>query len=527
MDVFKNIEEFHKKDFNKTAIAHNRIFPYNFIDHNLVSDSSLNKYYKYYIKKQASIIHDKRAFDIIEQLNNEKALEQLRTQRENEKETIYKNIFDKKTEEIEEFCNINVNNYKEKLDDKKNNEDQGFNIMYLLMKLLKCRQKKIVKKKKIPKIKSINEEKKDFYLNKYKELLNEEDKTNKKNNIIYKDYMDNNIKHCLKNNNINSLHNPKVKKDSFLNDYCSLSEKKAYNKLTTNNYFNKRKSYEEEKSNKLKVIKYSLLNSSNRNDKQNLKTKLNENMKIKLFKKFQNYSLNLPKSHRNHINFDNNENSKIKKININKLLLKEKIKNFEKNYITNSLNSKTFSMNKTSFGKFDLEINKKRNQKKLLGFNIKEKEITNLPQNLSKQINTNDEKNLKNEKENKKLNNMEKVTFKESIGNIIDNNKKINILKIINKKKKKIKDKIEYNINNIIYENKSKYKLSVINKYIFGKTINELDIIDNLKENIVYELKRQLLRKHSKDLLKINKNNLIKTLNNKFQSKKNFRSSSK
>ena len=554
MDIFKNLEEFQKKDFNKTAIVeisnYSHIFPYNFIDNNFVTDSSLNKYFRYYMKKQSSIIHDKRAFEMLEQLNNEKALEQLRTQREKEKANIFQNIFNKKDKKLEEYeyNNINLKNYIEKLEDKKNSEDQGYNIMYLLMKLLKFRRKKVIKKKKFEKTKSLLEEKRNKYKNKYNELLNnlqEKEniekseiniKDNKHNNISQTSF-ENEIKKNLTSININKINynkffDPKEIKNSTTSNILSLSEKRIDNNLNINYNLNKRKSFQIEKSNKLKQIKYSLLNSGkkNKNKSINNKQEIDDNKpKIKLNKLLivkpnKNYSLSVPKSHKNYFNFQKDENEK------NKNLLKEKINKLKQIKKLNSLNldNKTMNkMNKTSFGKFDLQLNKKKNQKLLLALNVKEKEINNRAQELSNLIRTSYKKKEKQnyEKDNNKIINIEKIksnfSFKEnkSEKEEKENNKNKKDNKKIKEKNKK-NNTIEYNIKNIMYENKSKYKLAVTNKYIYGNSNSETDIIDNLKNDLAYELKRQLIKKHSNDLIKINQSEVINKLNNKFRIKR-------
>ena len=554
MDIFKNLEEFQKKDFNKTAIVeisnYSHIFPYNFIDNNFVTDSSLNKYFRYYMKKQSSIIHDKRAFEMLEQLNNEKALEQLRTQREKEKANIFQNIFNKKDKKLEEYeyNNINLKNYIEKLEDKKNSEDQGYNIMYLLMKLLKFRRKKVIKKKKFEKTKSLLEEKRNKYKNKYNELLNnlqEKEniekseiniKDNKHNNISQTSF-ENEIKKNLTSININKINynkffDPKEIKNSTTSNILSLSEKRIDNNLNINYNLNKRKSFQIEKSNKLKQIKYSLLNSGKKNKNKSInnyqeiddnkpKIKLN---KLLIVKPNKNYSLSVPKSHKNYFNFQKDENEK------NKNLLKEKINKLKQIKKLNSLNldNKTMNkMNKTSFGKFDLQLNKKKNQKLLLALNVKEKEINNRAQELSNLIRTSYKKKEKQnyEKDNNKIINIEKIksnfSFKEnkSEKEEKENNKNKKDNKKIKEKNKK-NNTIEYNIKNIMYENKSKYKLAVTNKYIYGNSNSETDIIDNLKNDLAYELKRQLIKKHSNDLIKINQSEVINKLNNKFRIKR-------
>ena len=203
MDILKNLEEFEKIEFNKTAVFqfnnYNYIFPYNNINDNLVSDSSLNKYYKHYIKKQTSLINDKKAFKILQYLNNKEFLEKLRSKKEKEKSKIYQKILNKKDKqkEIEEYNNVNLKNFEEKLGKNKNNEEQGFDVMYLIMKLLKNRPKKFIKKRIIPRAISLLEEKKKYYLKKYNELLNSQEEEKFRKNVKNLNFIKNNEFHHI------------------------------------------------------------------------------------------------------------------------------------------------------------------------------------------------------------------------------------------------------------------------------------------------------------------------------------------
>ena len=283
MDVFKNLDEYLKKDFNKSTIVqinnNKYIYPYNFINNNIISDSSLNKYYKYCIKNQTFLVHDNKVFDMIEQLDNQKAFEQLRLEREKEKKKIYQNLFNKdnkKDEQFEEYNNINLNNFLDKLRDKKNTEDQGYNIIYSIMKLLKNR-KKVHKKKIFTKMNSLLEQKKNFYINKYNELFNNPDndileknsrKLNKVKRIKFNEMKMSKSENPIKENeNENENENNflfyktgEIKKNNNLdenikdeyskNNILCFSEKKTNNnKLNISNYINRKDSFPIEKKN--------------------------------------------------------------------------------------------------------------------------------------------------------------------------------------------------------------------------------------------------------------------------------------
>ena len=554
MDVFKNLDEYLKKDFNKSTIVqinnNKYIYPYNFINNNIISDSSLNKYYKYCIKNQTFLVHDNKVFDMIEQLDNQKAFEQLRLEREKEKKKIYQNLFNKdnkKDEQFEEYNNINLNNFLDKLRDKKNTEDQGYNIIYSIMKLLKNR-KKVHKKKIFTKMNSLLEQKKNFYINKYNELFNSPDndiieknsrKLNKVKKIKFNEMKMSKSENPIKENenenenennflfyktgeikkDNNFAENIKDAKDEYSkNNILCFSEKKSNNnKLNISNYIKRKDSLPIEKKND--IIRNLFSEKKTINDKiiynqqdlfkykLNKINKINKINKLNKIKSFPNFSNSLSKNLK-----DENALEKIKNERNNNQFSWEKINKYENIKQINSLILDNKSFNKNSFG--NIHHNKIINKKLLLDFNIKEKEIKNKAQELLNLINNNYKKKEKINYENK---NNKKLKYNYSQIDLKKEIEKYKRKKHKNKHKdnNRNKSKIEYNINHIIYENKGKYKLGVTNKYIFPN--NEPDSFDNLKNYLVYEVKKQLIKKNTNDLVKINKNEIIKKLNKKFR----------
>ena len=213
---------------------------------------------------------------------------------------------------------------------------------------------------------------------------------------------------------------------------------------------------------------------------------MNKINKLNKIKSFPNISTSLSKNLK-----DENALEKIKNERNNNQFSWEKINKYENIKQINSLILHNKSFNKTSLG--NIPHNKIINKKLLLDFNIKEKEIKNKAQELLNLINNNYKKKEKINYENK---NNKKLKYNYSQIDLKNKNK--------HKDNNRNKSKIEYNINHIIYENKGKYKLGVTNKYIFPN--NEPDSFDNLKNYLVYEVKKQLIKKNTNDLVKINKN---------------------
>ena len=534
MDVLKNLDDFIKKDFNKTTTMqisnYKFIFPYNYIDNTYISDSSLNKYYKYYVKNQSSIIYDKKTFDMIEKLNNQKALEELRTEREKEKSKIYQNLLNNKVKKIvdfEEYTRINLKNYKKKLKDKKNSEEQGFNIIYALMKHLKHRNKKIYKKKKFNIIeeKSLLEKKRKIYNKlfniqedesddlKYKNLRN--NKKSRSDNALFDINISKiNFNSDRKDGIVNNSNNLAELKNNDLIEKYSFSEKKIYKISNDIKYSNRRKNFQIEKQTLERFNK-----NYNKNSKENLRLvnsdkliQVHNNNSQELFKLRLNKNLNIESNKNNSINSPKNKNDggiflEIEEPKKNNKDLNEKNNQFNNFKKISPIILKNNLLNKTRF---------KTNKKKLLEKDIKE--ISNKVNELSNLI-----INKKKEKFKYNIKNYEakKIDSSSHSLNNYHKNKSEN-----EKHKKKIKlnniNKIEYNINNIKYINKSEYKLPETNKYIFSNSKSKSDIIDNLKKSLVHEIKNQLIKKHSNDLLKIKSKEIIKKLYKKYRFHENY-----
>ena len=149
MDVYKHIEEFQKKIFNDSSVVQcgssNYIYPYTSF-HKEVSSNSLNRHYKEYIKNNLVNIYenDDRVLEMIEKMHNKKALERLKKEKERQREKLLIDIFneDESKNGLGRNNHINISNFEEKLKNKMYNPENGYNILYILMKFLLNRSKK-------------------------------------------------------------------------------------------------------------------------------------------------------------------------------------------------------------------------------------------------------------------------------------------------------------------------------------------------------------------------------------------------
>ena len=154
MDIYKRIEETQKKIFNDSSVVQyggsNYIYPYTSF-HKEVSSNAFNRNYKEYIKNNLINIYenDDRVLEMIEKMNNKKALELLKKDKERQKEKLLFDIFNENESNISlgRQNNINISNFEEKLKDKMYNPEHGENILYILMKFMLNRSKKEKKKR--------------------------------------------------------------------------------------------------------------------------------------------------------------------------------------------------------------------------------------------------------------------------------------------------------------------------------------------------------------------------------------------
>ena len=143
MDIYKRIEETQKKIFNDSSVVQyggsNYIYPYTSF-HKEVSSNAFNRNYKEYIKNNLIYIYenDDRVLEMIEKMNNKKALELLKKDKERQKEKLLLDIFNENESNISlgRQNNINISNFEEKLKNKMYNPEHGDNILYILILII-------------------------------------------------------------------------------------------------------------------------------------------------------------------------------------------------------------------------------------------------------------------------------------------------------------------------------------------------------------------------------------------------------
>ena len=519
MDVLKLIEETQKKLFNNSAIVQyddsSYIYPHSVLNNQEFTSNSLNRYYKGYIKNKMFNIYDDdlRIFDMIEHMNNKKTLERLRKAKEIQREKLREEIFNedesKKTTNFVIQNNINLSNFEEKLRDKQFSSEHGSNIMYMLMKFLLNRRKFVKRRKINEKISNLHSKKdRDFYKDKLNKLINNSSiysqsiKSNNSSNNINKKFMSslNSQMNSIKKESMNRTNEIKKSK-SYLN-FKSLSKDNSSeisiinDKLKTD-YIKKFKmnQYEDAILNDNNELNDSI-NKENTNsvDIHNLeekkKTKEEELFKQRLTKKRLN-SIDAIS-----INFPLKRKEIFKKFNY---INEKKLENMRKANKNKNIDFSSFNINqrKDYISQFDLQKHKSQILSNLNNINDKAKEINNQINNSYRNDNN---KNMQEEKKT-----MEKSVF--STTNKY-NEKTTTNLKIEKDEKENMS---KYNEKHIAYTNKSNYLLAQTNLHFFGKN-KIIDAIDNFKQNLSSELKKQIIKQNG-NLLRINMKQIIKKFN--------------
>lgn len=186
----------------------------------IISDTSLNKYYKKYIQKQAYIQHEQKLYDLIEKLDDTKTFNSLKLEYLKEK-ALLQNIHNKKKENNKRVIYasnyVNLNNCEEKINAIYKLSAQDLNFMTSLMHFLGNRPKKVYKPKVNKKLEALSQGKIGLFLKK-KQLSKQESK----NNTIYN--------YNYHNNDTILKKNPYLK--MFLNDQFDNNKK---DKTITNN----------------------------------------------------------------------------------------------------------------------------------------------------------------------------------------------------------------------------------------------------------------------------------------------------
>ena len=227
----------------------------NFVSSKFVCDSSLNKYYKKHLQKQAQIQQEQKLYELIEQIDDSKSFNNLRVQYLKEKALLQK-IDNKKKENktlIYSSNSINLHNYDERLNTTYKLSGPDYNFMSSLMHYLGNRQKKVIKPKINKKIIALSEgrygkslKKKDIKNNESKTVSNSNTINNTlsnyyyfSNNNIKKSHFKNIFKQSLEDNNINnSINNSNNINCLGNNKDKNYSNKNNINKRLTMTYDN-------------------------------------------------------------------------------------------------------------------------------------------------------------------------------------------------------------------------------------------------------------------------------------------------
>ena len=168
-----------------------------FASSKLLCDTSLNKYYKKYIQKQAHIQHQQKLYELIEKLDDAKAFNALKIEYLKEK-ALLQNIHNKKRENkrvIYASNFVNLKNCEEKLNSIYKLSTQDLDFMTSLMHFLGNRPKKIYKPKINKKLEALSQGKLGFLLKKKEEYSKQESNTN----TLY-NYNSHNSGHLIKKN---------------------------------------------------------------------------------------------------------------------------------------------------------------------------------------------------------------------------------------------------------------------------------------------------------------------------------------
>ena len=168
-----------------------------FASSKLLCDTSLNKYYKKYIQKQAHIQHQQKLYELIEKLDDAKAFNALKIEYLKEK-ALLQNIHNKKRENkrvIYASNFVNLKNCEEKLNSIYKLSTQDLDFMTSLMHFLGNRPKKIYKPKINKKLEALSQGKLGFLLKKKEEYSKQESNTN----TLY-NYNSHNNGHLIKKN---------------------------------------------------------------------------------------------------------------------------------------------------------------------------------------------------------------------------------------------------------------------------------------------------------------------------------------
>ena len=278
----------------------------------LLSDTSLNKYYKKYIQKQAHIQHQQKLYELIENIGDQKIFNSLKTDYLREK-SLLQNIHNNKKKEnkrviyVSNF--INLNNCEEKLNSIYKLSTPDLNFMSSFMHFLGNRPKKIYRPKINKKLEALSQGKLSLFMK--KKLSKQESNTNTNTNTLY-NY------NSYKRDNL-------IVKNPYLKYYLKDSN---YNKSNSMNTFGNKKDND--------IYSYNIHSNSNSNiNINNRMSKTNENF----FKYYSNNNIR-----RRSINYENH-----KKGFTQRFLGKTKSTNFGMTNYNNFINNTNCKKRKSSY----------------------------------------------------------------------------------------------------------------------------------------------------------------------------------
>lgn len=436
----------------------------------IISDTSLNKYYKKYIQKQAYIQHEQKLYDLIEKLDDTKTFNSLKLEYLKEKELL-QNIHSKKKENNKRVIYasnyVNLNNCEEKINAIYKLSTQDLNFMTSLMHFLGHRPKKVYKPKINKKLEALSQGKIGLLLKK-KQLNKQESK-----NTIY-NYNYHNNDNILKKN-------PYLK--MFLND--QFDNNKKGKTISNNNILSKtnedfNKQYRSNTNLRKKSISYEVNNKTGY--KRFMGKTKSTNFGMTGYNYFINQTTPNDTVYSNYNNYARNENlinnSESQNSNLEDNLTNNNIyNNLPYNRTKSKFNSQTsiFSLNNKSHSRSKNSTAKKISKDISNNFNSKKNVLENvINQKFSTKISDDSDKNKILNKESDENDDFSIINLKKSDKRTIKNKLVKIYKKTMNEFLQKIKDE-----EKDLYDNSS--KLSTL-LYKFKK--NDFEKFRNKNKNI-------------------------------------------
>ena len=472
-NIYSNSNDHKNKNFRrKKNLGNNYISKFG--SSKSITDSSLNKYYKKYMRNQLYILHEKKVYELIEQLDDPKVFRMLKEEYDKEKEIIRKSSSINQGVKRIDFSSqcINLNNYKSKTDKQFKQSLQDYDFMYALMNFLRNRPKKIKKPK-------INQNLLKLYKNPH----------HKSNDIIEnntkKTYP--NLKALLKMNNTKEKERRERRESSLENDSPKINNQSKrfsnFNTIATHDNMNITSSLfnQTNYTNIYNNTNYNNYNSYNNNEnvshKNSIKMDFSSNNSITLNNNYTEenpkirYSMQLKKTISNS---SRNASSLQKKINsINPNIFSQKSLSELKGYDKYSAKKKLIKKYKSTMNEFLQKI--KSEERNLYSNGDKISKLINISKKQA-EISLNNE----NEKNKNYVNR--------------NNNNQYNKIMI---KSEKTKNKTSLNFFNA----NSKFNLPILNKLIYGA--DEIDSIDKFQLELYSEVKKNLKKKIKHNQIKI------------------------